>query len=236
MHNIPTKPARPTVAIFDLDSTITRKDTYLAFLLNTLRMHPLRLMRCIKLPVAVLLFKTGRRNNSWLKATFLQAIVGGMSEQQLNQCVDKFLNRLLQRGIRPNAIQAIKEHKEANHGLILATASFDFYSEQLGRKLGFEHIICTRSAWNKQKKLLGKINGENCYGSNKLARLKEHFGNQRDQLYLIGYTDHHSDQPFLHWVDRAIAVNPTNKLRQLAQQHDFEVIDWEHMANSGKHN
>ena len=61
-----------TVAIFDLDNTITYKDTYLAFLFKLLRDHPLRLFNCVKLPVAVLLYKTGRRDNSWLKETFLQ--------------------------------------------------------------------------------------------------------------------------------------------------------------------
>jgi phosphoserine phosphatase len=74
--------------------------------------------------------------------------------------------------------------------------------------------------------LLGKIKGENCYGENKLARLTEYVGDQRHQLHLIGYTDHHSDVPFLEWVDQAVAINPTHKLHKIALQQDFAIEDW----------
>ena len=215
------------VAIFDLDKTITRKDTYLGFLADILRMYPTRMLRSVWLPLAVFLYKIRLRNNSWLKKTFLQSIAGGMSRPQITQCTDQFLDRLIQQGLRPSALQAIKCHKDADHQLIMATASFDFYTQELGHRLGFDKVICTQSSWDETNKLQGKIHGENCYGQNKLARLTEYFGAQRNELHLIGYTDHHSDAPFLQWVDQAVAVNPTHKLRKIAMQQGFAIEDWE---------
>jgi phosphatidylglycerophosphatase C len=215
------------VAIFDLDKTITRKDTYLAFLVHLLRRHPTRILRSTWLPFAVFLYKLRLRDNSWLKKTFLQSIAGGMSRTQITLCTHQFLDTLIKQGLRPSALQAIKCHKDADHQLILATASFDFYTQELGHRLGFDKIICTQSCWDDNNNLLGKIKGENCYGENKLARLAEYFGDHRHQLHLIGYTDHHSDTPFLQWVDQAVAINPTHKLRKIANLKGFAIENWE---------
>ncbi len=218
--------SQQTVAIFDLDSTITKKDTYIAFLLTVLKCHPYRILRCGFLPFAVFIHKTGLKDNSWLKETFLGAIAGGLTQSQLDHCTDRFLAKLHNQGIRQKALQKIQQHREANHQLVLASASFDFYVKKLGNQLGFDTIICTRSKWNEQKKLIGKIDGYNCYGHNKLKRLVELIDTSRNNIFRIGYTDHHSDQPLLEWVDKAIAVNPTKKLQQIALNKKYIIVDW----------
>jgi HAD superfamily hydrolase (TIGR01490 family) len=218
---------KQTVVIFDLDSTITKKDTYVAFLISLLRMHPIRLFRCGFLPIAIVFHKIGLKDNSWLKETFLKAIAGGINRTQLDDCADDFLKTLLNQGIHSKALEKIQQHRQANHKLVLASASFDFYVEKLGRQLGFDTIICTQSTWDKQSKLTGQIDGYNCYGVNKLNRLMDFFEQDRAALFLIGYSDHHSDKPFLNWVDLAVAVNPTDKLQQIALQNNFAVENWD---------
>ncbi len=217
---------KQTVVIFDLDKTITKKDTYTVFLIYLLRMHPVRLSRCGFLPIAVVMHKMGLKDNSWLKVTFLKAIAGGIKKNQLDICIDQFLKRLLTQGICNKALQKIQKHQQANHKLILTSASFDFYVEKLGCQLGFDTIICTRSIWDKENRLTGQIDGYNCYGVNKLNRLIDYLGQDRPAINLVGYSDHHSDQPFLNWVDHAIAVNPTNKLQQIALQNNFTIENW----------
>ena len=64
------------VAVFDLDGTITRRDTYLAYLLGFLGRHPERWSRAAPLPFAVLYHLAGWRSNTWLKTTFLRAVLG----------------------------------------------------------------------------------------------------------------------------------------------------------------
>ncbi len=212
--------------IFDLDKTITRHDTYLAFLAQMLRLYPHRLLRCVFLPFAVFLYKIRLRDNSWLKQVFLRAIAGGMPHTSIEQCSSRLQERVLSHDIRPAALEVIKRHRDAGHRLVLATASFDFYTKQLGLRLGFDEIICTRAGWDEKHRLSGTIQGKNCYGENKLARLIEHFGEQRKQLHLIGYSDHHADAFFLQWVDQAVAVNPTPKLLKIAQKRGFAIVDW----------
>ncbi len=220
------KPVKPTIVIFDLDSTITKKDTYVAFLLSILKTYPQRLLRCGFLPFAILIHKAGIKDNSWLKETFLTAIAGGLSQSQLSACSDQFIEKLKKKGIRSKALQEIQQHRDTDHKLILASASFDFYVKKLGHQLGFEAIVCTRPSWNEHNKLTGKIDGQNCYGKYKLMRLKEILNIDKNDITTIAYTDHHSDVPLLEWVDKAIAVNPTRKLQQIAMKRNYTIVDW----------
>lgn len=206
---------RPVAVVFDLDCTITDRDTYRSFLMGILRRHPMRLLRLRWLPIAMGLYGLKLRDNGWLKKAFLGAIVGGATRREVELWVEQFLSELLQGGIRPGALAAIREHRDSGHHLIMATASFDFYAEELGKRLGFDAIISTRSVW-AEGRLKGELAGGNCFGPVKAERLKCYFGGQREQWYIVGYSDHHSDLPMMEWVDRAVAINPQPLLAKIA--------------------
>jgi len=212
--------------IFDLDGTITCNDTYLFFLLTFLRHNPYRLINCWSLPFAFVYFKLRLRDNTWLKKKFLGAIAGGTTKTKIKAFVKQFVKTIVEQKLRKNALQEIKTHKESGHILILATASFDFYVEAIGNQLGFDEIICTNSVWDNNNKLQGDISGDNCYGISKLHKVIHYFVKNEDVSYTIAYTDHHSDLPLMDWVDKAIAVNPTSKLRELAKQKGYEIKIW----------
>ena len=213
-------------AIFDLDYTITRRDTYLHFLLGYLHRHPERMLRCGWLPFAVAIYKLKIRDNGWLKQTFLHAVAGGAKRAEIRKWVQEFIERILAKEIRPGARDTIRRHKGAGHHLLMVTASLDFYVEELGRRLGFDAVICTRSTWDDRERLTGSLDGDNCYGAVKLELVNEYFGQERSQWYTLGYSDHHSDLPLLSWVDEAIAVNPTGKLFEIATRQGYEIQDW----------
>ena len=213
-------------AIFDLDHTITRRDTYLHFLISYLFRHPEHMLRCMWLPFAVAVHKLKIRDNSWLKQMFLQAVAGGAERAELREWVQEFVERILAKEIRPGAMNTIRRHRSSGHHLLMATASLDFYVEELGRRLGFDAVICTRSAWDAKERLTGSLDGDNCYGTVKLELVNEYFGREPGQWYTLGYSDHHSDLPLLSWVDEAIAVNPSDKLFEIARRQGYEIQDW----------
>jgi HAD superfamily hydrolase (TIGR01490 family) len=213
-------------AIFDLDGTITRSDTYRDFLKGYMLRHPHRLPRLPALGFAWALYATRVKNNSWLKQTFLRLIVGGTARAQLDEWTEEFNSRLMKNGLRTSALRAIEHHRQAGHCLIMATASFDFYVERLAEQLGFDHVMCTQTEWTERGTLTGNIAGRNCYAEEKVRRLQTHFGAHRQDWYIHGYTDHHSDVSFLAWVDRPVAVNPTRRMFGLAKQSGFEIVEW----------
>ena len=215
-----------TVAVFDLDGTITRHDTYLRYLLGFLQRKPSRLLSTLSLPVDLLRFTLGAVDNAYVKARFLQAILAGHARPELDAWTETFLNTLCQRGLRPGALARIAQHRAQGDRLILATASFDFYVQPLAQRLEFDEVICTQSLWNTDDRLLGGLNGPNCYGAVKLKRLFELLGTDLRDVSLLAYSDHHADLPLLTAATRAVAVNPTRKLHAAAVLYGFSIENW----------
>ena len=213
-------------AIFDLDGTITRGDTYLFFLLSFLKHRPLRLLNCWFLPVAVICYKLRLKDNSWLKKVFLQAIAGGVEKKEISSFLKVFVKDVLENRLRRGALTAIAFHRNNGHRLVLASASFDFYVKEIGHQLGFDTVLCTRSVWDEKNRLKGEILGLNCYGAAKRDRVVRYLEKTGGADFIIAYSDHHSDLALLEWVDRAVSVNPTPMLRELAGQKGFEVKIW----------
>ncbi|MGZ8216001.1 HAD family hydrolase [Methylomagnum sp.] len=225
MGNVPAKLSQ-VVAIFDLDGTITRNDTYVGFLLSVLRSYPSRGVRASWLPLAVLMYKLKWRNNTWLKCQFLAAICGGFHPTQLDPIVARFIAEVAAKDIRPGARAAIAYHREQGHRLVLASASFDFYVRPLAHSLGIKEIVCTEAEWTNGL-LTATLKHGNCYGEQKLNLVKALIGGARSTAYLYGYSDHHTDIPLLDWVDEGVAVNPGPLLISISRSKGYQIADWE---------
>ena len=216
-------PNKNTLAVFDLDSTLTLKDTYLDFLIRFLLSHLSRMPRTIGLPFDVARFKLGQRDNCWLKQRFLNAILGGITRSEVDDFSRRFVDDLFERGMRDSALSRLAEHQSAGDRVILVTASFDFYVRYLAQKLGIDEIIATGAEW-KDDALTGKLAGQNCYGVEKLRRLDLALGDARDDYFVTAYSDHHSDMELMRWADKAVVVAPTSKMAQAARQQGWEMI------------
>lgn len=213
-------------AIFDLDRTITKKDTFIPFLLIALRTRPYRIFHALLLPFTFLVFKLGLRDNGWLKQVFLRAIAGGATWLQVRTWSDRLLGKLVFEGLNTQALEQLHRHRQAGHQTILVSASYDFYVRQLADVLGFDGVICTGAAWTIDSRLLGTNSSGNCYGPVKLQRLLESFPVDRNHWRIVAYSDHCSDLPLLEWADEAFVVNPGRKARQMARSRNFEVRHW----------
>lgn len=214
------------LALFDLDGTITRRDTYVAYLLGFLARHPGRLARVAPFARALGLYAAGRRDEIWLKKAFLHTALGGLELSELEAWTDSFLDRLLERGLRPRALEVIGRHRELGDRILLVTASLNFYAEPLGRRLGFDEVLCTRAAVDDTGRLTGDLDGGNCYGANKLRRLQAYLRDDALGRPATFYTDHQADLPLLQFVERPIVVSPTRRMRRTATRLGIAIQDW----------
>jgi phosphatidylglycerophosphatase C len=214
------------VALFDLDGTITLRDAYLAYLLGFLLRHPERLLRAAPLPFAVLRHFAGQRDNTWLKTTFLRAILSRVPRHVLESWTESFLDRVLANGLRPGARKAIERHRAAGHRLVMVTASLDFYAEPLSRRLGFDAVLCTRAAYDAEGRVTGALDGDNCYGECKLRQVERYLAEEAAGLPVICYSDHHADLPLLRFATEPVAVNPSRRLKGAALRQGITIEDW----------
>lgn len=217
----------PRIAIFDLDGTITRTDTFLRFLILALRRTPARWLRAPLLGIAVLLFVTKQRSNSWLKAYFLRQVVGGRPRLAVDACVRAHVEATLASHVLDPALAEIDRLKQAGARLVLASASPDLYVEKLAQHLGFDEVLCTRVGRDAFGAWTGALDGDNCYGSEKKRRVDAYLaavGAGWDDVAF--YSDHHSDLPLIEAAATSFAVNPTPRLARAAAERGVAVLDW----------
>lgn len=223
----PAPAPRQTVAVFDLDGTLTKRDTGLAFLVGLLKHSPRRWYRAVWLGVAVGMFSMRWRSNSWLKGQFARHVVGGQRPEHVKRFAARFVAEVAAKGMREGGRQRLDYHLKSGHRVILCTASLDVYVPDLARLLGIEEVICTNTVRSYDGRWTGVFDGQNCYGLVKVERLETLLGGGRGECYVQAYSDHHADLPLLEWADEGFAVHPTKKLAKIAKEQGFRVVRWD---------
>jgi phosphatidylglycerophosphatase C len=218
-----------TIAVFDLDGTITTRDTTAAYLLGYLRQHPRRLANGLPVAIGALGLAGGFADRAELKRAAIRAVLGGVRDDEIAAWTDRFVAWCLGALVRPMARRRIAAHADAGHHLILATASLDLHVRPIARALGFSNVICTKVAWTREGRISGDLDGDNMRGDKKLAAVQRAVAAVESaprSAVVVAYSDHHADLPLLRWADQAVAVNPTRRLAAAAGIEGIAIEDW----------
>ena len=219
--------ARQRYAIFDLDGTLTRHDTFARFLAGLLLRTPSRWIRIPQLAYWYARLKAGSADNGLVKERFLTLLAGGVPPAVLEDRARELADRVVSQWLRPAMAERLARERDLGAHLVLATASPDIYVNFIGQRLGFETVICTLTRRDPSGASTGRLDGGNCYGPEKLGRVRAHAAGLGDGLHTVVYTDHHSDLPLLEWADEPHAVNPTAALREACVQRGYAILDTE---------
>jgi phosphatidylglycerophosphatase C len=222
--NANAEPAKPWVALFDLDGTITWRDTLLPFLLGFLRRRPYRALGLWRLPLAL-----GRywqdRDRGDLKSRVIRMVMRNEKRAVLDAWAQDFVAQMrLQQRFRPLALNMVEAHRAAGDHLVLLSASPDLYVPRIGQMLGFERTLCTEVEWQGER-LDGRLKTPNRRGEEKLrclAWLREQYPGSP----VIAYGNSASDLDHLRQADRALLVNADSAARRLAAKWNIAVSYW----------
>jgi phosphatidylglycerophosphatase C len=217
------------VALFDLDGTLTWRDTLLPFLAGYLARHPGRWLRLWQLPLAVLRYAAGGRDRGLLKSRIIRLVMGGEARSAIDAWADIFVGSLERRGtFRAAALAVLEEHRKAGDHLVLLSASPDLYVPRIGALLGFERTLCTEVAWHATAGgaiLHGSLVTANRRGEEK-CRCLAVLRTQYPGLPVVAYGNSDSDLPHLRQADRALLVNANSAARRAADDEGIAVGDW----------
>ncbi|WP_114953564.1 HAD family hydrolase [Sphingosinicella terrae] len=221
---------RQTLAIYDMDKTVTRRPTYGLFLVHALRrVAPWRILLAPALLGTGLLYLAGRIDRARLKEINFRLLIGPVPPERLEPVVASFAERQLASNIMEGARRRIAEDKAAGRRLVLATASYRLYAAAIAERLGFDDVIATDTLPDEKGRIVARIDGRNCYGAAKLDMIEawlQREGLEREALHIRFYSDHISDAPVHHWSDEAFATNADERLIRLAEAQGWEVLDW----------
>ncbi|MEB3767188.1 HAD family hydrolase [Acinetobacter sp. MD2] len=146
------------------------------------------------------------------------------SNERLQQLHDLFMQKVIRPQMRPEGFKAIEQHKALGHQLVGITATSDFITAPIFKAFGIDDVIATRAEM-KDGHYTGKVAGLPCYQQGKLVRLNEWLAG-RAVAESWAYSDSINDRFLLEYADHAIAVNPDERLAELAKQQDWAIQDW----------
>jgi phosphatidylglycerophosphatase C len=213
------------VAVFDLDGTLTWRDTLAPFLMSFLKRHPSRLLGLWRLPFALLGFLAWHRDRGQLKSRVIRMVMGGAARAAVDSCGISFVDSLIpHRRFRPAALAVLEAHRTAGDRLVLLSASPDLYVPRIGLSLGFERTLCTEIEWRGDR-LNGGLKTPNRRGAEKsrcLAWIRE----QYPDLPIVAYGNSASDLDHMRRADRALLVNGSTAARAQAAQWGIPTGTW----------
>jgi phosphatidylglycerophosphatase C len=217
-------PARSAgVAIFDLDGTLTRRDTLVPYLRFALRRYPERRARLWRLPAIVLRFAVDR-DRGRLKGELIHALLGGLTHHEVHDLTVAFLDQQLLGMLYTTAVSAVEAHRSAGDWLVLMSASTEFYVRELGARLGFDEVICTEVRWDGDR-LDGRLKTANRRGPEK-TRCLEELRAMHPGATIAAYGNATSDLEHLVRVDAPRVVNPSLATRRRAGSLGLRVVSW----------
>jgi phosphatidylglycerophosphatase C len=212
------------VALFDLDGTLTWRDTMLPFLLGFLRRRPHKGLGLWRAPFALWRYWQDRDHGT-LKSSVIRMIMGGERRSVIDAWAAIFVDSLKPRQrFRPLALAVVEAHRAAGDHLVLMSASPDLYVPLIGRLLGFERTVCTEVAWQGER-LDGHLKTPNRRGEEKL-RCMNSLREQYQGLAIIAYGNSASDLDHMRHAERALLVNGNDAARRLAAKWNIAVSYW----------
>jgi phosphatidylglycerophosphatase C len=219
------------ISLYDMDRTITVHGTYTPFLFHLVFARaPWRLIFLPLLPFGFIAYGLKLISRGQLKTLNQRMLMGsGPKLTALQPHIERFAEKVLRSNRHQKALDQIEADRAAGRTLVLVTASYELYAEAIARRLGFDHLIGTLLEVEGEGRVRPHIIGENCYDDVKIGRIEDLFaqqGWQRAESHVRAYSDHVSDRAMLEFADEAIATTPTPKLRHMAKQRGWKIVDW----------
>lgn len=209
------------LAIFDVDYTLTKRETLLEFYLFMIKKKPKLIIYLPKNAISAFLFSIGVFTAKTAKENFI-SFIDGIEENKMQTYVKEFYHKRLSKILYVDAINTMKKLKSEGYKIFLISASAEFYLNEFYSLKEVDKVIGTRFT-HENGKYRRKIVGENCKGEEKVKRLMEVLKEEKIEVDFRSsymYSDSLSDLPLFKLVGHPYLVNPKKK------DNNIEAVKW----------
>lgn len=161
-------------------------------------------------------------------AEFMLGLIAHQPRETLMQWQEAFMNEIIIPAILPQARELVNQHIAQGDLCAIVTATNEFVTTPIAKLFGFEHLIATIPEFENDL-FTGKIYGVPSYQAGKITRVDQwlhELGLKRNQFEKVWfYSDSPNDLPLMEDVSHPIATNPSDRLRQIAKERNWQIID-----------
>ena len=159
---------------------------------------------------------------------FATEAIRSRGPQQVAQAHARFMDEVIRPALRPQAIELVERHRQAGEQLLIVTATNDFVTAPIAQAFGVAELIAVQLERDAHGRVTGEILGTPSAREGKVQRMNEWLA-QRSldwaDVETTFYSDSLNDLPLLERVTYPVATNPDDKLRSLAHERGWPILD-----------
>ncbi len=224
----PTAPQRPRLALFDLDHTLLPLDSDHGW-----GEFSIAIGWCDRT-------EFGRRNDEFFAdylagrldvpdyVRFATAAVVQRGPEAAAAAHARFMDEVIRPAMTPAALQLVQGHLDAGDTVVITSATNEFVTRPIAQAFGVQELVATSLARDAQGWFTGEIDGIPNMREGKVVRMDAWLaarGLSWSDVETTFYSDSMNDVPLLEKVDHPVATNPDTRLRALAQERGWRVLD-----------
>ena len=139
----------------------------------------------------------------------------------------QFMKEIILPQIKPQALDLVKTHQAAGDHVMIVTATNEFVTRPIAQAFGVQELIAVELARDSEGWITGEISGVPSFKGGKVLRVEQwlsaHQKNWQD-VQITFYSDSINDLPLLEQAQTPVAVNPDARLRQLATDRGWRIL------------
>lgn len=213
-----------TLALFDLDNTLIADDS--DYLWGKFLVDEGLVDRLIYDKINAQFYED-YQNGTLDMMAFLRFALAPLAAHPLtllHEWRNDFIRTIITPLLLEKATQLIETHRAQGDTLLVITATNAFITAPIAALYGIEHLIATTPEF-VDGKYTGNVVGTPCFQEGKVTRLKAWLTQHNKTLAgSYFYSDSHNDLPLLNLVDNPVAVDPDDKLHDIAQAKQWKII------------
>lgn len=141
----------------------------------------------------------------------------------------QFMKTVVQPAIRPQALSLVQQHRAAGDAVVIVTATNEFITRPIASAFGVSELIAVNlvrdpvSGW-----FSGEIAGTPSFREGKVARVEQWLaarGLSWAEVESTFYSDSMNDLPLLEKVTHPVAANSEERLRAIALDRGWRILE-----------
>jgi HAD superfamily hydrolase (TIGR01490 family) len=141
---------------------------------------------------------------------------------------ERFMREVIAPAIRPQALELVRRHQQAGDQVLIITATNEFVTRPIADAFGVHNLIAVELERDARGWITGEIRGTPSFREGKVQRFGQWLARQglaREDAVVTFYSDSINDLPLMDNADHPVATNPDDRLRALAQERGWRILD-----------
>jgi HAD superfamily hydrolase (TIGR01490 family) len=141
----------------------------------------------------------------------------------------QFMRAVVQKVIKPQALDLVRAHQAAGDLVVIVTATNEFVTRPIADAFGVPDLIAINLARDPVTGWFnGEILGTPSFREGKVARVQDWLTSQQlswNDVESTFYSDSINDLPLLEHVTHPVATNADDRLRSIALERGWRILD-----------